>query len=282
MFETGDRVYHINTKRAGVVLAVAMRTMGRVGIYTLKVQLDDGEELNGNLAGEFRVEKPSDRQELSYEVGDRVFLTFSEARGDLGTVTDTGTHTGSGGAKSYEYVNVKLDNGTQTGPMPITCVAPVTKPEPAHTYEIGDRVVLDFDHAARGLVGTVTATDRQTFSDEGLCEVVDVRLDSGSQTGPIPSSYVTPAREAPEPAPEQVDLANIEYSLITTIGNLNFTAQGLGLVNMAVRELRLQGLPLAETSMSSLPDQLDDCAKGLQDGLEMLHSMAEKLRGRSH
>lgn len=56
-----------------------------------------------------------------FAIGDKVFLTFSEANGETGVVTDVGRHPSGNG--SYEYADVKLDkDGSQTGPMPVTCV----------------------------------------------------------------------------------------------------------------------------------------------------------------
>jgi hypothetical protein len=56
-----------------------------------------------------------------FKPGERVFLTFSEANGETGIVTDVGRW--PSGNSSYEYADVKLDkDGTQTGPLPVTCV----------------------------------------------------------------------------------------------------------------------------------------------------------------
>lgn len=53
------------------------------------------------------------------QVDDKVFLTFSEARGRTGVVTDVGRDVDRG----YDYADVRLDDdGTQTGPLPVTCV----------------------------------------------------------------------------------------------------------------------------------------------------------------
>jgi len=60
---------------------------------------------------------------FEFEVGDRVFLTFSEARGETGTVTELLERFVPIAGKHMPYVDVKLDkDGTQTGPMPVTCV----------------------------------------------------------------------------------------------------------------------------------------------------------------
>lgn len=62
-----------------------------------------------------------DPSRYKFAPGDKVFLTFSEANGETGVVTDVGRHPSEGG--SYEYADVKLDkDGTQTGPLPVTCV----------------------------------------------------------------------------------------------------------------------------------------------------------------
>lgn len=61
--------------------------------------------------------------EFGLEVGDRVFLTFSEARGETGVVTELLEQFVPVAGKHRPYVDVKLDkDGSQTGPMPVTCV----------------------------------------------------------------------------------------------------------------------------------------------------------------
>lgn len=62
-----------------------------------------------------------DPSRYKFALGDKVFLTFTEAAGETGVVTDVGRVPSCGG--SYEYADVHLDkDGTQTGPLPITCV----------------------------------------------------------------------------------------------------------------------------------------------------------------
>lgn len=59
--------------------------------------------------------------QYKFKVGDKVFLTFSEANGETGVITDVGFSHGKG--NRYEYADVKLDkDGSRTGPMPVTCV----------------------------------------------------------------------------------------------------------------------------------------------------------------
>ena len=59
-----------------------------------------------------------------YHVGDRVYLTFSEALGETGVVVETGVETFTEGyIKSYDYVDVRLDTGERTGRIPSTLVA---------------------------------------------------------------------------------------------------------------------------------------------------------------
>jgi len=63
----------------------------------------------------------TDPSRYKFAPGDKVFLTFAEANGETGMVTNVGHHSSGGG--SYEYADVNLDkDGTQTGPLPVTCV----------------------------------------------------------------------------------------------------------------------------------------------------------------
>jgi hypothetical protein len=58
--------------------------------------------------------------EYKFKQWDKVVLTFSEAKGETGVVTDYGLHDRGDG--TFEYINVKLDkDGTQTGAIPATC-----------------------------------------------------------------------------------------------------------------------------------------------------------------
>ena len=76
---------------------------------------------------EYHKPKKVERGEFKFAVGEPVFLTFSEANGETGVVTDVGYNTT--GAGRYEYADVKLDkDGTQTGPLPVTCVH-IRRPE---------------------------------------------------------------------------------------------------------------------------------------------------------
>ena len=65
--------------------------------------------------------KPGIRFE--FEVGDKVVLTFSEERGSTGTVTELLEQFVPVAGKHCPYIDVRLDrDGSQTGPIPITCV----------------------------------------------------------------------------------------------------------------------------------------------------------------
>jgi len=56
-----------------------------------------------------------------WKEGDRCFMTDSENRGDLGTVKAISHETSPMG--TYLALDVELDNGDRTGPMPATCFA---------------------------------------------------------------------------------------------------------------------------------------------------------------
>lgn len=67
-------------------------------------------------------EKPPVDEKPPFEIGTRVYCTFSEARGDMGTVIDHCRDIDG------EKVNVRLDNGMETGFCPVSSFAePATK-----------------------------------------------------------------------------------------------------------------------------------------------------------
>lgn len=79
-------------------------------------------------AQETQVPKPIfEGSQFKFKIEDTVFLTSSEAQGETGVVTDVGFQP-STGAQGDEYVNVRLDkDGSETGPMPVTCVCHLRK-----------------------------------------------------------------------------------------------------------------------------------------------------------
>jgi hypothetical protein len=82
------------------------------------VEPPPGIEVNGE-----RVSVDVPQHKFKFEIGDQVFLTFKEAEGDTGEVIDTGFQARSWDGGRYEYANVRLDrDGTETGPMPVTCI----------------------------------------------------------------------------------------------------------------------------------------------------------------
>jgi len=61
-------------------------------------------------------------EKFKFSVGDRVFLTFAEARGETGVIADVGWRSRSDG-EMYEYADVRVDkDGSRSGPLPVTCV----------------------------------------------------------------------------------------------------------------------------------------------------------------